>query len=60
MQQKHETWHLIFNYQKRLWLKMDLFSLSTVVFSLRLEPVVNTSSQWVEMFLSVKLQNGDD
>lgn len=38
----------------------DVFSLSTVVFSLRLKPVANTNSQLVEMFLSVKLQNGDN
>lgn len=34
-----------------------VFSLSTVGFSLTLEPVANTSSQWVEFFLSVELQN---
>lgn len=36
----------------------DVFCLSTVVFSLTLQPVAKTSTQWVELFLSVKLQNG--
>lgn len=36
----------------------DVFPLSTVVFSPTLKPVANTRSQWVELFPSVKLQNG--